>query len=29
MAGSMWAEIVPHAESPVVTYWEGEIVKLC
>lgn len=26
MAGSMWAENVPHAKSPVVTYWEGEVV---
>lgn len=22
----MWAENVPHAKSPVVTYWEGEVV---
>ena len=26
VAGSMWAENVPHAKSPVVTYWEGEVV---
>lgn len=26
MAGSMWAENVPYAKSPVVTYWEGEVV---
>lgn len=26
VAGSMWAENVPHAKCPVVTFWEGEVV---